>query len=139
MNENKITNNDLICKMFLVPPSLLAGTASDKEYLNWVKVCISPIISAMEVACNKDLLLPSEQGSYKFCAETAELLKADVETRFKAYEIGIKNAIYQIDEVRHKENLPPLDLKFFKMGLQDVLYWQIAKKFILQIQMLNMT
>jgi HK97 family phage portal protein len=123
LNENKITNADTICKMFLVPPSLLAGTASDKEYLNWIKVCISPIISAMEVALNKDLLLPSEQGNKVFCADTSELLKADVETRFKAYEIGIKNAIYQIDEVRHKENLPPLDLKFLKMGLQDVLYW----------------
>ena len=108
--------------MFLVPPSLLAGTASDKEYLNWIKVCISPIVSAMEVSLNRDLLLPSEQGNRVFCAETSELLKADVETRFKSYEIGIKNAIYQIDEVRHKENLPPLDLKFLKMGLQDVLY-----------------
>lgn len=123
LNENKITNADTICKMFLVPPSLFAGTASDKEYLNWIKVCISPIISAMEVALNKDLLLPSEQGNRVFCADTSELLKADVETRFKSYEIGIKNAIYQIDEVRHKENLPPLDLKFLKMGLQDVLYW----------------
>jgi HK97 family phage portal protein len=123
MNENKITNSDLICKMFLVPPSLLAGTANNQEYLTWIKVCISPLITAIETALNKDLLLPSEQGNRRFCADTSELLKADVETRFRAYEIGIKNAIYQLDEVRHKENLPPLDLKFLKMGLQDVLYW----------------
>ncbi len=123
MNENKITNNELICKMFLVPPSLLAGTANNAEYLNWIKVCISPLITAMEVALNKDLLLPSEQGNRVFCADTTELLKADVETRFRAYEIGLKNAIYQIDEVRRKENLPPLDLKFLKFGLQDVLFW----------------
>lgn len=123
MNENKITNAELICKMFLVPPSLLAGTANNAEYLNWIKVCISPLITAMEVSLNKDLLLPSEQGNRCFCADTTELLKADVETRFRSYEIGLKNAIYQIDEVRRKENLPPLDLKFLKFGLQDVLFW----------------
>lgn len=128
LNENKITNADQICKMFLVPPSLLAGTATNEEYLNWIKVCISPIISAFETALNKDLLLPSEQGKYRFCADTSELLKADIETRMRAYEIGIKNAIYELDEVRHKENLPPLNLNFLKMGLQDVLYFPASQE-----------
>lgn len=123
LNENKITNADQICKMFLVPPSLLAGTATNEEYLNWIKVCISPIISALETALNKDLLLPSEQGNKRFAADTSELLKADVETRMRAYEIGIKNAIYKIDEVRKKENLPALDLDFLKFGLQDVFFF----------------
>lgn len=123
MNENKITNSDLICKMFLVPPSLLAGTATNEEYLNWVKTCISPIVVAFETALNRDLLLPSEQGNKRFAADTTELLKADVETRMRAYEIGIKNAIFQIDEVRKKENLPALDLKFLKFGLQDIFYF----------------
>ena len=123
LNEHKITNADQICKMFLVPPSLLSGTANNEEYQNWIKLCITPILTAFETALNKELLLPSEQKDYHFAFDTGELMKADVETRFKSYEIGIKNAIYQIDEVRYKENLPPLDLKFLKMGLQDVLYF----------------
>ena len=28
----------------------------------------------------------------------------------------------QIDEIRYKENLPPLGVNFIKLGLQDVLY-----------------
>ena len=121
LNEHKITNADQICKMFLVPPSLLSGTANNEEYQNWIKLCITPILTAFETALNKELLLPSEQEDYHFAFDTGELMKADVETRFKSYEIGIKNAIYQLDEVRRKENLPPLGLKFLKMGLQDVL------------------
>ena len=128
MNENKITNSDQICKMFLVPPSLLSGTANNEEYQNWIKLCITPILTAFETALNKELLLPSEQENYHFAFDTGELMKADIETRFKAYEIGIKNAIYQIDEVRFKESLPPLDLKFLKMGLQDVLYFPATQE-----------
>ena len=51
------------------------------------------------------------------------LTKGDIEKRFKAYELGIKNGVLQIDEARYKENLPPLGLKFLKLGLQDVLYF----------------
>lgn len=29
----------------------------------------------------------------------------------------------QIDEIRFRENLPPLNLDFVKLGLQDVLYY----------------
>ena len=74
-------------------------------------------------ALNKDLLLPSEKEKYFFAFDTTELTKGDIEKRYKAYELGIKNGVLQIDEARYKENLPPLGLKFFKLGLQDVLYF----------------
>jgi HK97 family phage portal protein len=122
-NERKQTNADLICKMFITPPTILNGTANEVEYLNWVKMCIQPILVAFESALNKDLLLPSEQEKFHFAFDTANLLKSDIVSRYKAYEIGIKNAILQVDEVRMKENLKPLNLKFLKMGLQDVLYF----------------
>ncbi|UGB31699.1 phage portal protein [Metabacillus sp. B2-18] len=122
LNENKKTNSIEICKLFVVPPSILEGSASDDEYNNWIKVCILPILAAMQTALNKDLLLPSEKGSFYFSFDTKELLKGDMEKRFKAYEIAAKNGIFQIDEIRYKEDLPPLGLDFIKLGLQDVLY-----------------
>ena len=51
-----------------------------------------------------------------------ELVKGDIEKRFKAYEIALKNGWLQIDEVRYLEDHPPLGLDFIKLGLQDVLY-----------------
>ena len=121
LNEQKKANSDEVCKIFLVPPKILSGQANDEEYNNWIKVCITPLLSAFETALNKDLLLPSEKEMYYFAFDTTELTKGDIEKRFKAYEIATKNGILQIDEVRYKENYAPLDLPFIKLGLQDVL------------------
>jgi HK97 family phage portal protein len=122
LDQNKTTNANEICKIFLVPPRILTGEANDEEYNNWIKICILPIISAFECAINKDLLLPSEKNNLYFAFDTNDLLKGDIEKRFKAYEIATKNGILQIDEIRYKENYPPLGLNFIKLGLQDVLY-----------------
>lgn len=123
LNEHKQSNSDEICKVFLVTPRVLTGEADEEEYNNWVKICILPILVAFESALNKDFLLPSEKEDHFFAFDTTDLTKGDVEKRFKAYEIGVKNGILQIDEARYKENLPPLGLKFLKLGLQDVLYF----------------
>lgn len=123
LNEHKESNSSEICKLFLVPPRILSGEANDEEYNNWIKVCISPIITAFEGALNKDLLLPSEKEKFFFAFDTSELTKGDIVKRFQAYEIGIKNGILQVDEARKKEHLPQLGLKFLKMGLADVLFF----------------
>lgn len=123
LNEHKRSNSDEICKLFLVPPRILSGEANDEEYNNWIKICILPILAAFEAALNKELLLPSEKETHYFAFDTNDLTKGDIEKRFKAYELGIKNGVLQIDEARYKENLAPLGLKFLKLGLQDVLYF----------------
>jgi hypothetical protein len=68
------------------------------------------------------MLLPSEKENLFFSFDVQSLMKADIETRYKAYEIATKNGILQIDEIRYLENYPPLGLNFVKLGLQDVLY-----------------
>lgn len=122
LNENKKTNFISICTIFNVAPSLLEGKATDIEYNNFIKIAILPILKAIETALNKDLLLPSEKGSFYFAFDTKDLLKGDIEKRFKAYEIATRNGIMQVDEVRYMEDLEPLGLEFIKLGLQDVLY-----------------
>lgn len=123
LNENKKTNSSEISKLFIVPPSILDGTASNDVYNNWIKTCILPILMAIETALNKDLLLPSEKNkSFYYAFDTKELMKGDIEKRFKAYEIASKNGFMQLDEIRYREDLEPLGLNFIKLGLQDVLY-----------------
>jgi HK97 family phage portal protein len=123
LNEHKRSNSDEICKIFLVPPRILTGEAGEEEYNNWIKTCIMPILTAFESALNKDLLLPSEQDKRYFAFDTTELTKGSIEERFSAYNTAISSGFMQIDEVRYKENLPPLKLNWIKMGLQDVLYF----------------
>jgi HK97 family phage portal protein len=122
LNQHKKTNTEEICKLFLVPPSILQGVATNDEYNQWIKMCVLPIIAAFECSLNKDLLLPSEKENLYFAFDVQNLIKADIETRYKAYEIAAKNSILQIDEIRYLENYPPLGLDFVKLGLQDVLY-----------------
>lgn len=43
-------------------------------------------------------------------------------SRFNAYSTALQNNIMSIDEVRYRENLPPLGFNFMKLGLADVLY-----------------
>lgn len=124
LNQNKITNSAEICKLFTVPPSILEGKASETEYNNFIKICILPILTAIQTALNKDLLLKSEQGSFYFAFDTKELLKGDIEKRYRAYEIAIKNKILGVNEVRYEEDKEPIQAfeDTVVLGLQDVLY-----------------
>lgn len=122
LNENKKTNMSDICAIFNISENLLKGKSTSEEYKNFIKLSILPILNAIEIALNKELLLNSEQGSFYFAFDTKELLKADMKERFEAYEIASKNGFMQTDEIRYLENLEPLGFKFIKLGLQDVLY-----------------
>jgi HK97 family phage portal protein len=124
INQNKVTNNEEIAKMLNIPVEILNGkvTNMDGLYETFVKLAILPIIKAFESALNKDLLLEKEKGSFYFAFDTNELLKGDILKRFQAYELAVKNGIFQVDEIREKENAEPIGLDFIKLGLQDVLY-----------------
>lgn len=129
LNENKKTNSDEICKLFNMPPAMINGGATEQDKTNFVQYCLNPILKEFECALNRDLLLESEKGSYYFAADTSELTKGDIEKRFRAYETASKNGFMQIDEIRMRENLPPLGLDFVRLGLQDVLYDPDTKQF----------
>ena len=123
LNENKLSNENDICKCFLVPPSIINGGATPEDKKIYLEGCIIPILERFECALNRVLLLEAEKSNYFFAFDTSDMLKADIEKRFKAYEIACKNGFMQIDEIRAKENLPAFGLNFIKLGLQDVLYY----------------
>lgn len=129
LNENKKTNSDEICKLFNMPPAMINGGATEQDKTNFVQYCLNPILKEFECALNRDLLLESEKGSFYFAADTSELTKGDIEKRFRAYETACKNGFMQIDEIRLRENMPPLGLDFVRLGLQDVLYDPETKQF----------
>lgn len=129
LNENKKTNSVEICKLFNMPPAMINGEATEEDKTNFIQYCLNPILKEMECALNRDLLLESEKGSFYFAADTSELTKGDIEKRFRAYETASKNGFMQIDEIRLRENLPPLGLDFVRLGLQDVLYDPDTRQF----------
>ncbi len=122
LNENKLTNNTLIASIFGLSPDFLAGKFTAEEYQSAIKSAVLPIISAFESVLNKNLLLESEKDSYYFAFDLSEITKADIKTRYEAYQIALNNGILKLDEVRYAEDLKPLGVDYIKLGLQDVLY-----------------
>ena len=129
LHENIATLSREICQIFGVPYQLICreNTASEEDRIVFLQYCVQPILKEFETALNRDFLLESEKGEYKWAADTSELTKADVLKRYQAYEIASKNGFMQIDEIRFKENMEPLGLDFVKLGLQDVLYYPNEK------------
>lgn len=124
LNENKKVNDEQICSIFNTPISILKGTATDDTINTWHNNTIIPIINAFESALNKNLLLTKEKGSFYFAFDTRNLTKGDIEKRYKAYEIAIKNKILTVNEVRYEEDKPSIKAleNTLMLGLNDVLF-----------------
>jgi len=122
LNENKKLNGTEICKLFNMPPAIIAGGATAADWSAYVQYCIVPILEVFCDALNRDLLAESEKKDRYFAPDVYELTKGDVKSRYEAYQIGYKTGFLQIDEIRKKENLPDMGIPFLKLGLQDVLY-----------------
>ena len=126
MNENKIANGNEICKIFNVPPSMVTGDgkANESDFEKYVKMAVLPIIKAFETALNRDLLLEKEKGSFYFAFDCKELLRGDIEKRYRAYEIAVKNKILGINEIRYDEGKKAIAAfnNIAVLGLNDVLY-----------------
>ncbi len=137
LNENKNSINNSILDIFGVP--------TDWNWETFIKTAVMPILSAIECALNRDLLLEKDKKSFSFrrnqgsrnCSkssisatvggsyfafDTKEITKGDIKTRFEAYKTALDSNLMQIDECRYMEDLEPLGLNFIKLGLQDVLF-----------------
>lgn len=114
LNENKNSINNSILDVFGVP--------TNWNWETFIKTAVMPILSAIECALNRDLLLEKEKKSFYFAFDTKEITKGDIKTRFEAYKTALDANLMQIDECRYMEDLEPLGLNFIKLGLQDVLF-----------------
>ena len=121
LNQNKLSNSNEICKLFCMPPEILTGRASESSVSLFVQNCLTPVINAIEAALDTDLLLEREKGNYYFALDTTELTRGDFTSRMNGYAVALQNNVMQLDEIREKEDLPPLGFNYIKLGLQDVL------------------
>lgn len=121
LNENKQTNAAELCKLFCMPMEVLNGKADEETVSQFVQNCLMPLINTIEAALDSDLLAESEKASMYFAFDTAELTRGDFAKRMNAYAVALKNNIYLHDEIRQKEDLPPLGFNYINLGLDSVL------------------
>lgn len=122
MIESKTAIDADICKLFNVPVNMFNSSIPSEVWDAFVKLAITPILDKFEKVLNKCLLESEEKGKYYFAFDTKQLNKGDIEKRFKAYEIALKNGFMTPSEVRFEEDLNEIEtLNFVKLNLGDVL------------------
>ena len=122
MIESKSAIDADICKLFNVPVNMFDCSIPAEVWDAFVKLAITPILDKFEKVLNKCLLETEERGRYYFAFDTKQLNKGDIEKRFKAYEIALKNGFMTPSEVRFEEDLNEITtLNFVKLNLGDVL------------------
>lgn len=93
------------------------------DYNNTVKDGAIPIISAIESALNKNLLLESEKNDYYFAFDTKKITRGALKERYEAYKIANDTGWMTKNEIRAEEDydfIPGLDV--VSMNLANVLY-----------------
>ncbi len=97
-----------------IPPHLLDPTARgtyanvETQSLEFLTFSLQPFLTRIEEAFTLKLFTPSERTRYFVEFLTDSLLRADTRTRYLAYKVGIEAGFLTVNEVRQRENLPPL-------------------------------
>lgn len=120
INERKKTLKDDINSVFHV---------SD-NYEDTVKNAVMPILSAIESALNKTLLLEKEKGVLYFAFDTKNIIRGSLKERYEAYKLALDSGWLGINEIRADEDKEPIEgLDIIKLNLANVLYDTKNKKF----------
>ena len=117
LNQNKVTNAEQIAMLFGLSPDVLSGRADDRTYINSIRTAVLPVVSAFEMALNRALLLEKEKNSKYFVIDTSELLKADILTRYQAYQIGLAANFFSLTKYASRKILHRSDLTLSSSAL----------------------
>ena len=93
------------------------------DFNNTVKDGAMPIISAIEHALNKNLLLESEKGTFYFAFDTKKITRGSLKERYEAYKIASETGWMTKNEIRSSEDYDSIKgLDVISMNLANVLY-----------------
>ena len=107
-----------VCRFFDCPPVLVGhaaegqtmwGTGISEIILGWFKLGLAPILRRIEQEIWRQLLSPAEKQTLFAEFNLEALLRADSVARSQFYAAMAQNGFYTRNEVRAKENLPPVE------------------------------
>ena len=126
-DSKKITSSE-IAKLFSIPESMINSTltkysSNAAENLHFLQYTLAPIITAIESALDKSLLLESEKDNgYYFRFDTSEILRGTPKEQIEAISLALEKGIITINEARSaldKNKLQTND--FFLLSLGSVM------------------
>lgn len=107
-----------VCRFFDIPPVLIGhaaegqtmwGTGISEIILGWFKLGLAPILRHIEQEVYRQILVPSNQRDLFVEFNLEALLRGDPAARASFYSQMAQNAIYTRNEIRARENLPPVE------------------------------
>lgn len=119
--DSRKTHTEMSEEIFNLPKGMLSSSTviQNEEYL---KFTLNPILSAIEGAINKTLLLEEEkEEGYYFRFDVSELLKASFKEQVETISTATKNGLMTINEGRQKLDMKPfLDKDFLLLSQGNV-------------------
>lgn len=105
-----------LCRWHEVPPSMIGhggmvsnwGTGREQIMLSFKQLVLDKYSTRIEQSIAKNLLTPAEQLKYYAEYNFESLLRADSAGRASFYKSALNDGWMSVDEVRAKENLPPV-------------------------------
>lgn len=110
-------NVEDICRWHGVPPILIGhsadgqtmwGSGIEQVLIAWLTLGLRPYLKRVEQAISKRLIAPGERGRIYAEFNVEGLLRADSAGRAEYYSKMVQNAGITPNEIRLRENLPPL-------------------------------
>lgn len=129
LNETKKEALSDLCRLFNIPESLINPSANkygslEQNNIFFLQYTLSPIVSAIETALNKSMLLTEEKKNNLFFAfDTSEVLRTTEKERFEAIKVGLDTGVITMNEARYKLNLKGISDDVMKWSLGAVLYY----------------
>lgn len=112
--ETRSFNRSEIAGIFRVPPHMIADlenatfTNVEQQNLSFVTHTLVPWYSRIEAAVYKRLIMPADQGRLYIEHNPEHLLRGDLAARTESYVKMVTNGLMLPNEVRQRENNPPL-------------------------------
>ena len=119
--DSRKVHTEVSEEIFNLPKGMLSSSTviQNEEFL---KFTLNPILSAIEGAINKTLLLEEEkEDGYYFRFDVSELLKANFKEQVETISTATKNGLMTINEGRQKLDMKPfLDKDFLLLSQGNV-------------------
>lgn len=121
--ESRKFNKIEICGLFRVPPYLIGdlsettklGSSIEEQNRVFYELTLLPYINRIEQAMT--MMLPRGQFAR---IDVSGLLRASISQRYQAYNLGRNAGFLSVNEIRAKEDLPPVDSKIGDTYIQNL-------------------
>ena len=113
LNERKKTLQEEIDHIF----------HNKENFDEFMKEAIMPILTAIKIALNKDLLLEKEKESFYFEFDTREINRGNIKERYEAYKIASETGWISKNEIRYLEDYDSIEgLDVITLNLGNVVF-----------------